>query len=223
MLNFTVLVYFPSHRFTVSLFAFNHNGLVAPSLLLVVIFWLFFLFYSFPMSVTTCPDCFLHPNLFSELSYCRHILPQKPSSGLFICSSNDTVYGYWFYIGSTPLYSLFPVGGTSPLPPLLSPGRTLVKNRPGSMIRRRRDDSAWRLKVLRYIELTVATKPLIEIDLTSAPHLYPLFFMLVALHLYPLFFTLADHPSKIVQDQWNGGAALISLEGLKSCGILCWQ
>ena len=45
--------------------------------------------------------------------------------------------------------SCFSAGGTTPIPPLLSAGVPPVKNRPGLMIRRRRGDSARRMKLLR--------------------------------------------------------------------------
>ena len=70
----------------------------------------------------------------------------------------------------------------------------------------------------------VATIPLMVNDIVSAPHLYPLFFLLAPPHLYPLLFPLAAHPLKSGQDQWYSGATLISPEGWNSCGILrCWD
>ena len=45
---FLVLVVTSSHPFTVSLFFSQRNGVVSPSLLLIVIFWLFFLFSNCP-------------------------------------------------------------------------------------------------------------------------------------------------------------------------------
>ena len=66
---------------------------------------------------------------------------------------------------------------------------------------------------------SIATTTPMMIDIASAPQLYPPFFMLETLHLYPLFFLLADHPSKIVQNQWYDGAALIAPKGWNSWGI----
>ena len=83
----------------------------------------------------------------------------------------------------------------------LSAGGPLGKNRSGSMIRRRCTDSARRLKLLRYLALEVATTTPMAIGVELAPHIYPLYFMLVVLHLYPILFTLADNPLIIVQDQ----------------------
>ena len=56
----------PQHYFTVSLLVSKHNGLVPLSPSPIVIFGLFFLFSSFPMSVTTCSDHCLHPNNFAD-------------------------------------------------------------------------------------------------------------------------------------------------------------
>ena len=100
------------------------------------------------MSVTTRLNHCLHPNHLAERSYCCHITPCKPDSELVLESRNDTVDDDSPCIGTTPLYPLFPAGVTTPLPPLLSDGVPPVKNWLGSMIRRRRADSARRLKLL---------------------------------------------------------------------------
>ena len=49
------------HRFTITIVGFY--------------FLLFFLVSSLPMIVTTCLDCFLHPNYLAEQWYCHLILP----------------------------------------------------------------------------------------------------------------------------------------------------
>ena len=107
----------------------------------VLYFCLFFFFSSLPISVTIRSDRCLHQNHFAEQSYCRHIPPRKPSSGLFLGSSNDTFDGYWSCVGTTLISPLFSSGGASPLPPLLSAGGPHVKKRPEYMIRRRRAET----------------------------------------------------------------------------------
>ena len=66
------------------------------------------------------------------------------------------------------------------------------------MIRRRRADSSRGIKLLQDIASTVATTPLMAIDLEYLPHLYPLCFVMVELHLYPLLFPLAYHPISLL-------------------------
>ena len=70
--RFLVLIVTSSHPVTVSLFFSQYDGVVSQSQLLTFIY---IFLNSLPMSVTTHSDRCLHPNYFSEPSYCCHIPP----------------------------------------------------------------------------------------------------------------------------------------------------
>ena len=114
----------------VSLFFSQHNGVVSPSTLLIVIFWVVFLVSSFPRSMTT--HSYIQ-NYFSEQSYFfSYNPPQEPASVLVLCSGNNAVYGDRYFSNTAPISHLLAVGG----PP--------VNNWSGLIIRQRRADSAKR-------------------------------------------------------------------------------
>ena len=112
----------------------QHNGLVVPSLLSIVIFLLYFLVYSLPMSVNTRSDCCLHPNYFAEQLLFRHIppTPWKDDSLLVLYSANDAINGDQYCNGTINLSLILAADG----PP--------IKNLPGLIIQWRRADNARR-------------------------------------------------------------------------------
>ena len=79
-----MLIVTSSHPVTVSSFLSQHNDVVSPSLLLIVIFSVFFVF-SFSMSVNTRGVCWLHCKYFSEWSYYRYL------SSLFLSQHNGII------------------------------------------------------------------------------------------------------------------------------------
>ena len=109
----------------VSLFFSQHNGVVSPSMLLIVNFWGFLGFFLGFLIAHECDH--LLGSLLTYKLLCWAIIlspytpPRKPASGLVLCSGDDAIDGDWSWSDTAPLYPLINYGG----PP--------VKFRPGSL------------------------------------------------------------------------------------------
>ena len=100
--RFLVLIVTSSNPVTVSLFLSQYNGVVSPSMLLIVVFGDF---GGFPHCPQVWPLIWIAAYIrttFWAIILSPYNPPRKPASGLVLCSGNDVVDGDWYFSNTIP-------------------------------------------------------------------------------------------------------------------------